>query len=128
TRALAAEVHPRARRMIARALGEFVHDAAAGAALADVVERGDASYFVEADAALALGKTRTPRAGELLRLAATRESYADIIRQYAYRGLAEARDDTALGLLSDGLRRGRHSQGRRAAAMSLALLVRGRRD
>src|SRR6185295_15172311 len=128
TRALAAEVHPRARRMIARALGDFVHDAAAGAALAQVVERGDASYFVEAEAALSLGKTRTPRAGELLRLAATRESFSDVIRQYAYRGLAEARDDSALGLLVEGVRWGRVTQGRRAAAMALAVLMRGRRD
>ncbi|HET9625160.1 MAG TPA: M1 family metallopeptidase, partial [Kofleriaceae bacterium] len=67
--ALASEVHPRARRVIARALGDFVHDAVAGNALAQVVERGDASYFVEAEAALSLGKTRTPRAGELLRAA-----------------------------------------------------------
>jgi aminopeptidase N len=126
--AIAAEVNPRARRMIARALGEFVHDAAAGAALARLVERGDPSYFVEAEAALALGKTRTQRAGELLRAAATRDSYSDVIRQHAYRGLAEARDDSALGLLMEGARRGRVSQGRRAAAMALAVLVRGRRD
>ena len=127
-KAMTAEVHPRARRMIARALGEFVHDAAAGAALAAVVERGDASYFVEAEAALALGKTRTQRAGELLRVAATRESYSDVVRQHAYRGLAEARDDSALGLLIEGLRWGRVTQGRRAAAMALAALTRGRRD
>jgi len=127
-KAMTAEVHPRARRMIARALGEFVHDAAAGAALAAVVERGDASYFVEAEAALALGKTRTQRAGELLRVAATRESYSDVIRQHAYRGLAEARDDSALGLLIEGVRWGRVTQGRRAAAMALAALTRGRRD
>ena len=126
--ALGVEAHPRARRAIARALGDFVHDAAAGDALARVVEHGDASYFVEAEAALSLGKTRTPRAGELLRLAATRESFGDIIRQYAYRGLAEARDDGALDLLVDGVRWGRITQGRRAATMALALLVRGRRD
>ena len=127
-KALGVEVHPRARRMIARALGELVHDATAGSALAQVVERGDASYFVEAEAALALGKTRTARAGELLRAAATRDSFMDVIRQYAYRGLAEARDDSALGFLLDGLRWGRVSRGRRAAAMALANLVRGRRD
>jgi aminopeptidase N len=127
-KALSAEVHPRARRMIARALGDFVHDTVAATALAQVVERGDASYFVEAEAALSLGKTRTQRAGELLRLAATRDSYNDVIRQYAYRGLAEARDDSALGLLADGVRWGKVSQGRRAATMALAILVRGRRD
>jgi aminopeptidase N len=125
---LAAEVHPRARRIIARALGEFVHDQPAAAALAKIVGKGDASYFVEAEACLALGKTRTPRAGELLRTAAGRESFTDVIRQHAYRGLAEARDDGALGLLVDGTKWGRPSQGRRAAAGALATLMRGRRD
>jgi aminopeptidase N len=114
--------------MIARALGDFVHDAAAGNALAAIVEKGDASYFVEAEACWALGKTRTPRAAELLRIAATRESFTDVIRQHAYRGLAEAREDSALGLLVDGLRWGRVTQGRRAAAGALAMLVKGRRD
>ena len=125
---LKTEVHPRARRAIARALGDFVHDAAAGAALAQIVEHGDASYFVEAEACLALGKTRTPRAGELLRKAAGRDSYTDVIRQHAYRGLAEARDDSALGLLADAVNWGHVTQGRRAAAGALAQLVRGRRD
>ncbi|MDB4957834.1 MAG: Peptidase rane alanine aminopeptidase [Myxococcales bacterium] len=122
------EVDPRARRSIAKALGEFVQDVTAGTALASVVTKGDASYFVEAEACLALGKTRTPRAGELLRNAATRESFTDVIRQYAYRGLAEARDDSALGLLADGTRWGRPTQGRRAAVGALAVLMRGRRD
>ncbi|HTR54862.1 MAG TPA: M1 family aminopeptidase [Kofleriaceae bacterium] len=125
---LEAEVHPRARRAIARALGEHVHDQVAGAALGKLVQKGDASYYVEAEACLALGKTRTPRAGELLRAAAARESYNDVIRQHAYRGLAEARDDGAVGLLVDGTKWGRPTQGRRAAASALAQLVRGRRD
>ncbi|HEY3803773.1 MAG TPA: M1 family metallopeptidase [Kofleriaceae bacterium] len=125
---LRAEVHPRARRAIARALGDFIHDAHAGAALAALVDKGDASYFVEAEACLALGKTRHARAGELLRKAATRDSYTDVIRQHAYRGLAEARDDSALGLLADAIRWGHVTQGRRAAAGALAQLMRGRRD
>ena len=125
---LRGEVHPRARRAIARALGEFVLDAEAGAALAQLVDKGDPSYFVEAEACLALGKTRTPRAGELLRKAAGRDSLTDVIRQHAYRGLAEARDDSALGLLADGIRWGHPAQGRRAAAGALAQLMRGRRD
>ena len=127
-KALKGEVNPRARRFIARALGDFIHDTAAAAALATVVERGDASYFVEAEACHALGRTRTSRAGELLRHAATRESFTDVIRQHAYRGLAEARDDSALGLLVDGMKWGRPTQGRRAAAGALATLMRGRRD
>jgi aminopeptidase N len=127
-RRLKVEVNPRARRSIARALGELVHDQEAAAALAAVVEKGDASYFVEAEACLALGRTRASRAGELLRQAATRESFTDVIRQHAYRGLAEARDDSALGLLVDGTKWGKPTQGRRAAAGALAQLMRGRRD
>ena len=76
--------------------------------------RATPSYFVEAEACLALGKTRHARAGELLRKAATRDSYTDVIRQHAYRGLAEARDDSALGLLADGDRAG--ATPRKAAA------------
>ena len=125
---LKAEVHPRARRIVARALGDFTLDQAAAAALAPIVDKGDASYFVEAEACLALGRTRTPRAGELLRKAATRESFTDVIRQHAYRGLAEARDDGSVALLAEGMRWGRPTQGRRAAANALAQLMRGRRD
>ena len=51
-----------------------------------------------------------------------------MIRQHAYRGLAEARDDSALGLLADGIEWGHPTQGRRAAAGALAQLMSGRRD
>ena len=92
------------------------------------MERGDPSYFVEAEACLSLGKTRTSRAAELLRAASTRESFTDVIRQHAFRGLAEARDDGAIALLTEGTKWGRIPQGRRAATGALAVLVRGRRD
>ena len=69
-----------------------------------------------------------PRAGELLRKAARRDSFTDVIRQHAYRGLAEARDDSAIGLLAEGTNWGHPAQGRRAAAGALAQLIRGRRD
>jgi aminopeptidase N len=127
-RALVDEQHPRARRAIARALGSFRRDAIAGAALAAVVERGDASYFVEAEACLALGRTRVAEAPALLRRAAERPSFTDVIRQHAFRGLAEARDDSAIDLLIAGTAWGRPSQGRRAAVSALAALARGRRD
>jgi aminopeptidase N len=126
--ALAAEKEPRARRAIAAALGSFRHDDKAAEALAKVIQAGDASYFVEAAACLALGQTRSARAPALLRSAAGRESWTDIIRQMAYKGLAEARDDSAVGFLVEGLKWGRVTQGRRAAAMALASLVKGRRD
>jgi aminopeptidase N len=126
--AVATTAHPRARRSVVRALGQFRHDELAGATLARVVEHGDPSYCVEAEACLALGRARGARAGELLREAAKRDSFLDVIRSYAYRGLAESRDEDAIPLLVEGFRYGRISHGRRAALGALAELARGRRD
>jgi aminopeptidase N len=120
--------HPKARRGVVRALGEFRYDETAAEALAGVVESGDKSYFVEAEACLALGKTRSERAPAVLRDAATRDSFIDTIRQFAFRGLAEARDDSAIPLLVDATRYGNAPHGRRAAIGALASLARGRRD
>jgi aminopeptidase N len=126
--ALARTEHPRARRAVARALGSYRHDEAAAAALEPLVTGGDPSYFVEAEACLALGRTRSVRAPEALRRALLRDSYLDVVRQYAYRGLAEARDDGAIPLLLEGTRYGKVSQGRRAAIHALAELCAGRQD
>ena len=127
-RAVVAEQHPKARRAIVRALGDFRGDERAIAALEPLVAGGDPSYYVEAEACLALGRTRAASAPRLLREAARRDSHADVIRAHAYKGLAEARDDAALPLLLDGSAWGKVSQGRRAAVAALAMLARGRRD
>ncbi len=131
--ALAAEPQPRARRAVVAALGALgaaggTHDDGVADALVTLIERGDPSYFVEAAACLALGKSRSPRAAAVLRSAATRDSYTDVIRQHAFRGLAEARDHDAVPLLLAGTAWGGVPQGRRAAIMALAQLARGRRD
>lgn len=127
-RAIIVEAHPRARRAIVRALGEFRHDGKVGAVLADLVERGDPSYFVEAEACLALGRTRVAQAPTLLRQAVGRPSFTDVIRQHALRGLAEARDDAAVEVLLAAAAWGTPSGGRRAALGALASLCRGRSD
>jgi aminopeptidase N len=127
-RALPKTEHPKARRAVARALGAFRHEEAAAQALEATVLKGDESYFVEAEACLALGKTRSPRALPALRKALERDSFLDVIRQYAYRGLAAARDDSAIALLLEATSPGRISQGRRAAIIALAELVEGRHD
>lgn len=126
--AVATTEHPKARRAVVRALGSFVHDELAADTLCQLIVSGDPSYFVEAEACLSLGKTRSPRARELLRAAAQRDSFLDVIRQNAYLGLAEARDDSALAMMHEATAYGRMPQGRRAALKALAQLVQGRRD
>jgi len=120
--------HPKARRAVAGALGEFRGDEIAAAALAKLIEAGDPSYFVEAEACLSLGRTRSKLAPKVLRSVLDRDSFMDVIRANAYRGLAAARDDSAVDLLVEGSRYGGAPHGRRAAVDALAELVAGRTD
>ena len=87
--------HPKARRAVMRALGEF-RDERAAAALLDVLSGGDDSYFVEAQAAAALGKTKSPRAYDGLLQALEKPSYLETIRAQAFAGLGELRDARAI--------------------------------
>jgi aminopeptidase N len=129
--ALSAEAHPKARRAIVRALGEFKGDDRAADALAQRFTEGDASYFVEAEAVLAICRARAPQALELARAALGRPSYLDVIRQHACTGLGELREpeetrDAALKLLRQELVWGNPPQSRRAAADALGRLGEGR--
>jgi aminopeptidase N len=87
--------HPKARRAVVKALGEF-HDEHAATALQDVLSRGDASYFVEGQAAAALGKTKSPQAYEALLQALEKPSYLETIRAQTFAGLAELKDARAV--------------------------------
>jgi aminopeptidase N len=120
--------HPKVRRAAAAALGGFLEDDVAASALIKTILYGDESYFVEAECCHGLGKTRDPRALEVLEKALTRDSFMDIIRQNVYQGLAALRDDSAFELLMRGSEYGQHSFGRRAAMRALASLASERKD
>ncbi len=80
--------HPKARRAVVRALGAFRGDEVAAEALRGVLSKGDASLFVEAEAAEALGRTRVPSGRAVLEKAlATKGSWAETIRAACVRGL-----------------------------------------
>jgi aminopeptidase N len=119
--ALPSEKHPKARRLLVRALGSFRHDERAADALATVLA-GDASYFVEADAAMALAKTRSPRAYDQLIRAMDRPSYLDVVRSQSLGGLAELRDERAIDVALRAARYGEPVVGRRAAIAALGSL------
>ena len=112
--------HPKARRGVVAALGQFRHDEQAAAALEQVLRKGDASYYVEAAAAHALGQTRSPRAFDVLaEVAMAKDSQADVIRAQALSGLCELRDERALPVAVEWTRRGRSNPVRGAAAFAL---------
>ena len=112
--------HPKARRAVVRALGNFRGDARAASALADIVAAGDESYFVEAEAVLALGKTRDERAFASLTEALGRDSYLEVIRTHAIAGMAELRDERAIDVARDFSAYGRPPRARVAAVGALA--------
>ncbi|UCE83725.1 MAG: HEAT repeat domain-containing protein [Deltaproteobacteria bacterium] len=89
--------HPKARRGIVKALGNF-KDEKVLQTLRPLAEE-DPSYFVEAEAIHAVARTKLEAAFELVEKALERDSFNEIIRCRALEGLAELDDDRALPLL-----------------------------
>ena len=122
--------HARARRAVAGALGEFRDEPPAhrGARAVEALERllreGDASYYVEAAAAAALGKTRSASAFGGLEAALEKESHNEVIRVRAFEGFGELRDERALPIAVEWTRYGRPPQAREAATACLGKLGR----
>ncbi|HTU71164.1 MAG TPA: M1 family aminopeptidase [Candidatus Baltobacteraceae bacterium] len=110
--------HPKVRRAVADALGEFRAADVATALLA--LGKGDPSYFVCAAALASLGKTRDPRAFDALVTAIGGTSWNATVEAGAARGLAELADPRAIDPLLDAVRLGRDEGLRRVAAGALA--------
>jgi len=98
------DAHPKVRRAAAAALGEWRGDERAARALATRLQRGDASVFVEGEAALALGRTRSPLAVEILPTLFGRPAYQDLLRARAIEGLGFSGDERALALIAGAWR------------------------
>lgn len=124
----------KARRAIAAALGEFrapeqiALAGRAAKALAALLKRGDPSYFVEAAAAEALGKTRTAQAFDQLVALLDRASWNEAIRSGVFAGLGELAEPRAVDVIAAWVvDRKRPMDVRQAAAVGLAALARTHR-
>jgi aminopeptidase N len=122
--------NPRVRRAVAAALGDFVVTHAPGnQRAAELLEAwvvgGDASCFVEAAAALALGRTRSPRAVAVLAGVLARSAFQDVIRARAIEGLGATADEAALPLVEAAFTPDASIYARRAAVAALARLAEG---
>jgi aminopeptidase N len=115
--------HPKARRGVVAALGQFREDDVVASALEGIVRKGDASYHVEAIAAQALGQTRATRAFDVLsKVAMAKESQNDVIRSQALAGLTELKDERALPIAIEWTKRGKSNPVRGAATFALGKL------
>ncbi len=120
--AVGKEKHAKARRQILRALGQFRHDSVVAEAIAEKLHGGDDSYFVEAETALTLAKTRAATAFDSLREVMARPSYLDVIASSCLSGMAELRDERGIEVALIEARYGRPHVGRRAAIAALGSL------
>ncbi|MDP9236587.1 MAG: HEAT repeat domain-containing protein [Chloroflexota bacterium] len=115
--------HPKARRGVVLALGQFRYDEKVAAALEEILRKGDASYYVEAAAAHSLGQIRSPRAFDVLsKVGMKKESLNDVIRANALTGMTELKDERALPIAIEWTRPGKSNPVRGIAALSLGKL------
>ncbi len=117
--------HPKVRRAVASALGNFRDEKAAAALVR--LSRKDPSYAVESEAARALGKTRQKTAFSALTALLDKGSWGDLVRMGALDGLAALRDENAVPLVAERTRYGHPTRGRRAAISALGELGEGKR-
>ena len=118
--ALPATEHPKSRRGIVAALGDYRGDEAAGRALKDLLAAGDPSLFVEAAAATALGKTRAAGAREALEAALeSKDGWAEVIRIGIVNGLAALGDEAVVPAITACCAYGRPMRLRAAAIRAL---------
>lgn len=114
--------HPKARRAVVRAIGEFRKEESVD--LLKPALNGDESYFVESEAATAIGKSKSKQAIAILKKAAETTSFQNIIAQGAIAGLKEFGGDKEIGaFLMEKSRYGHHHRVREAATFALAKFI-----
>jgi len=111
--------HPKVRRAIAKALGNFKEEKAAEV-LTKILTNDEESYYVRSEAATSLGKTKWEKAFEYLKKALEIPSHNHVITIGAIRGLSELGGDEAFNLIKENTKLGKPTLVRAAAIIALA--------
>jgi len=114
--------HPKARRAVVRALGEWRNEKAV-AALRPLA-RKDESYFVEAEAAEALGATRCKSAWPELARSLRKQSWQEVVRGAALRGMVASQPAKAVKTVAEWCALGKPEPARYTALATLGRAVR----
>jgi len=116
--------HPKTRRAVVKALGEFKKVEALE--LLEPILQNDESYFVESDAAIAIGKTKSKLAIAILKKTAETTSFQNIVAQGAISGLKEFADDKEVAeFILEKSGYGNHYRLREAATFALGKFIDG---
>ncbi|HYP75000.1 MAG TPA: M1 family aminopeptidase [Polyangiaceae bacterium] len=126
--ALAAEAgadHPKVRRAVASALGNF--KTAEAAKVLEKRAKSDPSYLVEAESVRSLGRTRQADSLQMIVSLLDRPSWAEVSRAGALDALGALRDERALPEVFKRTEYGYPTRGRRAAIAALPQISDGRK-
>jgi len=111
---------PKARRGVVAALGSFRGDERVGDALKAMLKKGDASLFVEAAVATALGQVRPSGARAALEAALeTKDGWAEVMRVGIVNGLAALGDEAVVPAITSCCAYGRPMRLRAASIRAL---------
>ncbi|MGQ4834244.1 MAG: M1 family aminopeptidase [Candidatus Asgardarchaeia archaeon] len=111
--------HPRVRRAVANALGNYKEEKAAKV-LVKILENDNESYYVRQSAATSLGKTKWSGAFDYLKKVLNVPSHNYVITIGAIRGLSELGGDEAFKLIKEYTPKGKPTLVRAAAIVALA--------
>jgi aminopeptidase N len=115
--------HPKTRRAVVRALGESRKQEVV--AILRPLLQGDASYFVESEAASAIGKARNRQMVPVLKKTVETISFQNVVAQGAIAGLKEfAGDRDIAAFLVEKSSYGNHHRIREAATFALGKFAR----
>ena len=119
-KAAQAHPHPKVRRAAVEALGKGGQSPATAEVLAGILERGDASYYVEAEAVKSFARAAgAPK--DLLLLQLGKPSHNEVIRIAALDALAQLEDPSLVPLFVEQLGARHPEWVRQAAARALAV-------
>ncbi|VTR99358.1 M1 family aminopeptidase [Tuwongella immobilis] len=114
---------PKIRRAAVTELSKFVGDAKVVAALKTLLQRGDASYFVEAAALRSYGKLNQPDVVAVMLPWLARASHNEVIRAAALSGIGDSGDLSGLDALLEWTKVGKPREARQGALLALPRLA-----
>jgi aminopeptidase N len=118
---------PELRAVVVQSLGSFKDNAEITAKL-ESIAKDDSSYRARAAALQAIGRTKSPKAYEILTAAVNGESPDGFLRNAALRGLGPLGEDKAVPLLREWAAPGKEIPSRQAAISSLAQLQKDNKE
>lgn len=110
--------HPKVRRAVVSALGQFKKEEAADALLS-LFAKGDPSYFVEAECLRSIGKTKSEKAYEFIVKGMERPSWQEVVKVGGVDGLGSLGDPKAVPVLLEKVKLGNHLRVREASTVAL---------